>query len=93
MVEFVHVCFPLLRLSPLLIRPFSSDNQAFGRVFRIGQDKETLFVKMVVEDTVDSRLLLTCNPILPVSHLNLQLTDWPLSTKKEGDGYQRSHAR
>jgi SNF2 family DNA or RNA helicase len=36
-----------------------SDNQAFGRVFRIGQDKQTHFVKMVVEDTVDARLLLT----------------------------------
>ena len=33
------------------------ENQAFGRVHRIGQLKETYFVKIVVKDSVDERLL------------------------------------
>ncbi|KAL2261278.1 hypothetical protein VTK26DRAFT_4482 [Humicola hyalothermophila] len=33
------------------------ENQAFGRVHRIGQRKETYFVKIAVKDTVDERLL------------------------------------
>lgn len=36
----------------------SSDNQAFGRVFRIGQEKESHYVKMVVSPTVDLRTIL-----------------------------------
>ena len=57
----MHVCSPF-RLSLNISLPdlTLSDNQAFGRVFRIGQDKETHFVKMVVQETVDERLLLTC---------------------------------
>ncbi|KAK4099193.1 hypothetical protein N658DRAFT_487787 [Parathielavia hyrcaniae] len=33
------------------------ENQAFGRVHRIGQEKETYFVKIVVRDTIDEGLL------------------------------------
>jgi len=59
MVEFVHVCFSSLRLLlSINWAIFFSDNQAFGRVFRIGQEKQTYFVKMVVEETVDSRIIL-----------------------------------
>lgn len=33
------------------------ESQAFGRVHRIGQDKETHFVKILVKDTIDEYLL------------------------------------
>ena len=33
------------------------EGQAFGRVHRIGQEKETYFAKVVVLDSVDQRLL------------------------------------
>jgi hypothetical protein len=33
------------------------ENQAFGRVHRIGQEKETYFVKIVVKDSIDQALL------------------------------------
>ncbi|KAK3294100.1 SNF2 family N-terminal domain-containing protein [Chaetomium fimeti] len=33
------------------------ENQAFGRVHRIGQEKETYFTKIVVQDSVDQRLV------------------------------------
>lgn len=33
------------------------ESQAFGRVHRIGQEKETYFAKVVVLDSVDQRLL------------------------------------
>lgn len=33
------------------------ENQAFGRVHRIGQEKETYFVKIIVKDSIDERLL------------------------------------
>jgi hypothetical protein len=33
------------------------ENQAFGRVHRIGQEKETYFVKIVVKDSIDEALL------------------------------------
>ncbi|PVH88776.1 hypothetical protein DL98DRAFT_622343 [Cadophora sp. DSE1049] len=36
----------------------TSDNQAFGRVFRIGQEKESQYVKVVVKQTVDERTIL-----------------------------------
>ncbi|KAH7409282.1 hypothetical protein BKA64DRAFT_720586 [Cadophora sp. MPI-SDFR-AT-0126] len=34
------------------------DNQAFGRVFRIGQEKESQYVKVVRKETVDERTIL-----------------------------------
>jgi hypothetical protein len=33
------------------------ENQAFGRAHRIGQEKETYFVKIVVKDSIDEALL------------------------------------
>lgn len=33
------------------------ETQAFGRVHRIGQDKETHFAKIVVKDSIDERLV------------------------------------
>ncbi|GAW25077.1 putative DNA repair protein rad5 protein [Rosellinia necatrix] len=30
--------------------------QAFGRVFRIGQTKETHFLRIIAEDTIDNRI-------------------------------------
>lgn len=33
------------------------ENQAFGRVHRIGQLKETHFVKIVIKDSIDERIL------------------------------------
>ncbi|RYO92657.1 hypothetical protein DL766_008782 [Monosporascus sp. MC13-8B] len=35
----------------------SIEQQAFGRVFRIGQKKETHFVRLAVNDTIDQRIL------------------------------------
>ncbi|RYP09982.1 hypothetical protein DL765_008251 [Monosporascus sp. GIB2] len=35
----------------------SIEQQAFGRVFRIGQKKETYFVRLAVNDTIDQRIL------------------------------------
>ncbi|KAH7336328.1 P-loop containing nucleoside triphosphate hydrolase protein [Rhexocercosporidium sp. MPI-PUGE-AT-0058] len=34
------------------------DNQAFGRVFRMGQDKESHYIKMVIKNTIDSDTIL-----------------------------------
>ncbi|KAG4444481.1 hypothetical protein IFR05_000072 [Cadophora sp. M221] len=34
------------------------DNQAFGRVFRMGQDKESHYVKLVIKGTIDSKTIL-----------------------------------
>ena len=33
------------------------ETQAFGRVHRIGQEKETHFAKIVVKDSIDERLV------------------------------------
>jgi hypothetical protein len=33
------------------------EQQAFGRVHRIGQEKETYFVKILTKDTIDERLM------------------------------------
>lgn len=35
----------------------SVEQQAFGRVLRLGQEKETYFVRLVTDDTIDERIL------------------------------------
>ena len=35
----------------------SVEQQAFGRVLRLGQEKETYFVRLATEDTIDERIL------------------------------------
>jgi SNF2 family DNA or RNA helicase len=36
---------------------YSVEEQAFGRVYRHGQKKETYFVRIAVKDSIDDRLL------------------------------------
>lgn len=43
------------------------EQQAFGRVFRMGQDKETHFVRLVVSNTIDQRLLSSKFLLFPTS--------------------------
>lgn len=35
----------------------SVEQQAFGRVFRLGQEKETHFVRLAIENSIDERIL------------------------------------
>jgi SNF2 family DNA or RNA helicase len=37
----------------LLKKDISSENQAHGRIYRIGQMKPTFFVTTIIEDTMD----------------------------------------
>lgn len=41
----------------LLMRLDSVEQQAYGRIFRIGQTKETYFTRFVCKNTVDERML------------------------------------
>lgn len=34
-----------------------SERQAFGRVLRIGQEKETYFARIIIKDTVDAGII------------------------------------
>lgn len=53
------VCVPLSLVSYFTdtTRPDSIEQQAFGRVFRIGQHKETHVSRLVVKNSIDMRLL------------------------------------
>lgn len=57
----------------------SSEYQAFGRIYRLGQMKNTHQRKTIVLETVDSRLI-TCMEIN--SFADLTLTYHPSTTKK-----------
>jgi len=50
---------PLISYSHVLLLTSidSVEQQAFGRIFRIGQDKETYFTRLVCRNTVDERML------------------------------------
>lgn len=63
MVEFGNVSS--IPMKPLHgVNSIPRENQAFGRIHRIGQEKETYIVKIVIEGTIDDRIM-ECRLLFP----------------------------
>ena len=56
-MEQSHVSQDSRSPSQIAHKDIYSENQAHGRIYRIGQMKPTVFVTTIIEDTIDQRVI------------------------------------